>query len=139
MLKYIKKAAILFIVGGFAYVIVELLWRGHTHWSMAIAGGLCFIIVGGINELFSWSMPLILQGTIGSAAITVVEFIFGLVFNIWLDLNVWDYSNMPLNIMGQICIPFMLLWIPLSIVAIVLDDWLRYWWFGEERPRYKIL
>lgn len=139
MLKYIKKAAILFIVGGSAYVIVELLWRGHTHWSMAIAGGLCFIIVGGINELFSWSMPLILQGAIGSAAITVVEFIFGLVFNIWFDLNVWDYSNMPLNIMGQICIPFMLLWIPLSIVAIVLDDWLRYWWFGEERPRYKIL
>ena len=139
MLKYIKKAAILFIVGGSAYVIIELLWRGHTHWSMAIAGGLCFIIVGGINELFSWSMPLILQGAIGSAAITVVEFIFGLVFNIWLDLNVWDYSNMPLNIMGQICVPFMLLWIPLSIVAIVLDDWLRYWWFGEERPRYKIL
>lgn len=138
MLKHIKKATILFLVGGFLYIIIELLWRGHTHWSMAIAGGLCFLIVGGINEYFSWSMPLILQGAIGSASITVVEFIFGLIFNIWLRLDVWDYSNMPLNIMGQVCVPFMLLWVPLAIVAIILDDWLRYWWFEEEKPRYKI-
>lgn len=139
MLKHIKKAAILFTVGGLAYIIIELLWRGHTHWSMAIAGGLCFLIVGGINEFFSWSTPLILQGIIGSISITIIEFIFGLIFNIWLGLGVWDYSTMPLNIMGQICVPFMFLWIPLAIIAIILDDWLRYWWFSEEKPRYKIL
>lgn len=139
MLKHIKKAAILFIVGGLAYIIIELLWRGHTHWSMAIAGGLCFLIVGGINEFFSWSTPLIFQGIIGSISITIIEFIFGLIFNIWLGLGVWDYSTMPLNIMGQICVPFILLWIPLAIIAIILDDWLRYWWFNEEKPKYKIL
>lgn len=136
MMKKIEKAAVLFVVGGLVYAMVELLWRGHTHWSMMIAGGICFLIVGAINEYFSWSMSLILQGVIGSAAITVVEFVFGLIFNIWLGLGVWDYSNMPLNILGQVCVPFMLLWVPLAIVAVVLDDWLRHWWFDEERPTY---
>lgn len=138
MMKHIKKNIVLFLTGGIIYIIIELLWRGYTHWSMMIAGGLCFLIIGGINEYFSWSMPLILQGIVGSIAITVIEFIFGVIFNIWLDLSVWDYSSLPLNIMGQVCIPYMLLWIPLAIIAVIVDDWLRYWWFDEQKPIYKL-
>ena len=70
--------------------------------------------------------------------ITVLEFIFGVVLNIWLGLQIWDYSGMPLNIMGQICLPFTVAWYFLSAAAIILDDYIRYWLFGEEKPRYTL-
>lgn len=124
------------MVGGLIYYGIEVAWRGYSHWTMALVGGVCFILVGGINEFFPWTMPLALQGLIGSAIVTAVELIAGLVLNVWLGLGIWDYSNLPLNFMGQICLPFSLLWILLSVVAVVLDDWLRYWLFGEERPHY---
>lgn len=52
--------------------------------------------------------------------------------------NVWDYSDQPFNLLGQICLSYTLLWIPLSAVAIVLDDFLRCLLFGEEWPRYTL-
>ena len=58
--------------------------------------------------------------------------------HVWLGLGVWDYSGMLLNYKGQICLPFSILWIFVSIAAVVLDDWLRYWLFGEERPHYTL-
>lgn len=83
-------------------------------------------------------MPLWQQILIGTCVITILEFMTGCVVNLWLGWNVWDYSGMPGNILGQICPQYMLLWIPLSLAGIVLDDWLRYWMFKEERPRYKV-
>ena len=70
--------------------------------------------------------------------ITLIEFISGFILNIIMQLHIWDYSNMPLNILGQVCLPFMLLWFILSLVAIVADDWIRYLLFGEEKPHYKL-
>ena len=71
--------------------------------------------------------------------ITGVEFIFGCIFNISLGMNVWNYDNMPFNLFGQICLPFAFAWVALSAIAIVLDDYLRYWIFGEEKPHYKLI
>ena len=28
-----------FLLGGAGYCLIEVLWRGFTHWSMALAGG----------------------------------------------------------------------------------------------------
>ena len=75
---------------------------------------------------------------IGSCIATVIEFISGLIINVWLGLDVWDYSNLPLNVMGQICLPFSIIWFFMSLLCIVLDDYLRYWFFGEEKPHYSI-
>ncbi len=119
------------------YFLIELFWRGHSHWTMAVMGGVCFILIGDINEFIPWNMPLILQGGIGSVVITAMELFCGVVLNLWLKLDIWDYSTMPFNFLGQICLPFSLLWVALSIVAVILDDWLRYWLFKEERPTYK--
>jgi uncharacterized membrane protein len=138
-MKMALKHAALALCGGCVYYGIEILWRGHSHWTMALVGGICFVLIGGINEFFPWEMPLALQGVIGAAIVTAVEFVSGLILNIWLGLGIWDYSSMPLNLMGQICLPFSFLWIPLSIVAVVLDDWLRYFLFGEERPKYVLL
>lgn len=135
--RTILKHAALALIGGCVYFLIELLWRGHSHWTMVVMGGVCFILIGDINEFIPWNMPLILQGGIGSAVITSMELVCGVILNIWLKLDIWDYSTMPFNFLGQICLPFSLLWVALSIAAVILDDWLRYWLFKEERPTYK--
>ncbi len=84
-------------------------------------------------------MPLVEQMFIAATLVTCVEYISGVILNIWLNLGIWDYSNMPLNLLGQICLPFSLAWIALSVVGIFLDDYLRWKLFGEERPRYTLL
>jgi uncharacterized membrane protein len=84
-------------------------------------------------------MSFLLQSLIGAGIITGAELVTGIIVNIWLGLNVWDYSAIPTNIMGQICLPFSLLWVLLSGVAIVLDDYVRFWFFGEEKPHYSLL
>lgn len=133
------KTAILFVFGGLAYFGLEVLFRGHSHWTMFALGGFLFLILGELNEgLLEWDTPLILQGIIGSAIVTGAELATGMIHNVWLGLGVWDYSGMPLNYKGQICLPFSILWIFVSIAAVVLDDWLRYWLFGEERPHYTL-
>lgn len=138
-MKWFSKHIILFIVGGSAYYIAEILWRGYSHWSMFILGGLCFVLIGGLNNWFTWDMSLLKQGIIGAATITFLEFCFGVVLNLWLGLHIWDYSNLPFNIYGQICPQFTLLWVVLSTIAVVVDDWLRCLLFNEERPRYKFI
>ena len=124
-LKAILKHAVLALCGGCVYFLIEMAWRGHSHWTMAVLGGVCFVLIGDINEFIPWNMPLILQGAIGSGIVTVLELVSGIILNLWLGLGIWDYSNMPFNLLGQICLPFTLLWVALSIVAVVLDDWLR--------------
>ena len=137
-LKAILKHAVLALCGGCVYFLIEMAWRGHSHWTMAVLGGVCFVLIGDINEFIPSNMPLILQGAIGSGIVTVLELVSGIILNLWLGLGIWDYSNMPFNLLGQICLPFTLLWVALSIVAVVLDDWLRYWLFGEDRPTYTL-
>lgn len=132
------KEVILGIIGGALYVGIELLWRGHSHWTMFVLGGICFVLLGIINEVVPWCMPLWQQVLIGTMIITGLEFVTGCVVNLWLRWNVWDYSNVPLNILGQICVPYILLWIPISLFAIILDDWLRYLLYNEEKPHYCI-
>ena len=137
-LKIIIKYLLLGIIGSIIYMSLEILWRGYTHWTMGVLGGICFICLGLINELLSWKTPLVLQMLIGSTIITVLEFITGCIVNLWLGWNVWDYSNLPLNFLGQICLPFSILWYFISAIGIIIDDYIRYIYFDEERPRYKL-
>lgn len=135
-MRRVVKPSILFVIGGFLYMLIELMWRGRTHWTMFVVGGICFLLVGLVNEIFTWNMPLIRQQAISAALITIIELLAGLLIN--CDYAIWDYRNVPLNIMGQICLPYTILWFFLSLAAIIADDYLRYWIFGEEKPRYKL-
>ena len=136
-MKSIIKYPMLFLFGGSIYYLLEITFRGYSFPAMAVCGGLCFIICGVINER-SRCMPLVLQQLIAATGITVIEFIFGLILNVWLRLNMWDYSNMPGNVLGQICPQFMVLWFFLSAVGIILDDVIRWRLFGEEKPHYHL-
>ena len=138
-LKQILKLCILALIGGITYVLIELAWRGYSHISMFILGAFCFVLLGGINEFLPWELGFVWQMLIGAGIVTILELIVGIVVNVWLGLEVWDYSNLPFNFMGQICLPFSFAWTLLSGVAIVVDDYLRYWLFDEEKPHYKIL
>lgn len=78
------------------------------------------------------------QMVISAGIITTVEFITGLIVNVWLKLNVWDYSDKPYNVMGQICLLYSNFWFFVSLIAILMDDYLRYLLLGEEKPHYKV-
>lgn len=138
IVKKILQAIVLAGIGGTLYMFLETLWRGYTHWLMFFVGGLCFLCVGAINEIVPWEMPLYEQMGIGALVITTIEFVSGCVFNLLLGMNIWDYSNLPFNVLGQICLPFTILWFFLSLVAIVLDDYLRWKLFDEEKPEYRL-
>ena len=133
------KSCILFLIGGLIYILIEIVWRGHSHWTMCILGGLCFLYAGYQNERIEWNYPLLLQALRVTIFIVVMEFITGCIVNIWLGWDVWDYSDLPLNLYGQICLYYAILWYGLSIVAIVLDDYIRYWLFSEDKPHYKMI
>lgn len=133
MLKYL----ILLLIGGFVYYAFELVLRGWSHWTMFLLGGICFILIGEYNEHVEWDTPLIKQGIVGACIVTALEFVVGLIVNVYLGWGVWDYTDMPLDFMGQICLPFSIVWIAVSILAVVVDDWVRYFLFKEEKPHYK--
>ena len=133
----IEKYEFLFFVGATIYVIIEKLYRGYSHWTMFLLGGICFIALGLINEVIPWDMPLLLQMFIGGMIITVLEFITGCIVNLWLGWNVWDYSELPCNLWGQISLFSSIVWVGLSLVGIVLDDFIRWKFFDEEKPHYR--
>ena len=139
--RYVKQGmmcVILFMTGAIAYVLMEIRFRGYSHWTMAILGGLCYMEIGYINEYIPWEVPLYKQALLGAVIVTINEFICGCIVNLWLGWEVWDYSGLPFNILGQVCLPFTLLWIPVSILAILVDDLQRYYLTGEEFPHYHI-
>lgn len=138
MIKNILKYLFLFAVGGATYVLIEILARGFSHWTMFVVGGICFVLVGIINEITP-KVPLIQQMVLSAAIITTIEFMSGCVLNLWLHLNIWDYTDEFGNILGQICPKHTLYWFLLSLVGIVLDDYLRHIFFGEKKPTYEFI
>lgn len=131
MKNNIIKSIILFIIFGFIYCGIEIIWRGYTHPSMFVVGGLCCLLVGYINEITP-DMPMWLQCLLSMIIIVTIEFISGCYLNLYLGLHVWDYSNQPYNLWGQVCLSFTAIWYFLSYIAIKLDDYLRRLLFHEE-------
>lgn len=136
----VYKNIILFIVGYCIYIAIEVTFRGISYPLMGICGGIAIVLLDKINDYISWDMDILIQGLLGSALITGFELIIG---EVSLHTNLltvmWDYSNMPLNYDGVICLPFSLIWLLLSIVAILLADAINYYLFQEEPlPYYRL-
>ncbi len=104
------------LLGGAGYTVVELLWRGRSHPSMFVVGGLCFTVIGRIHTRLA-HRPAILRCGLCSAAISAVELVSGCILNRWLGLGVWDYSGMRFHILGQVSLVYSLLWVGLSWLA----------------------
>ena len=124
------KALALILCGGVLYVGLELCCRGRSHWSMGVLGGVCFYFLGLLDEVWPGA-PLFVQMTLGAWGIVCAEFLAGLLLNRALGLGVWDYSGMPHDLLGQVCLPFAAVWAGVSGAAVILDDLLRLALFGE--------
>ena len=133
--KLIIKYVVLFVMGGLVYCGIELMWRERTHISSFIMGGTAILVVGGLNEGYDWDMPVWYQMLLSSLFITAMEYVVGINFN--ADYHIWDYRELWLNVDGQICLGYSLLWGLLGLVGILLDDFIRWVFFGEEKPKYK--
>ena len=132
------KYSFLFHFGGGTYTTIELLYRNETYLQMYILGGICFLVCGLLNEFYKWETQLAKQVLIGGFVITLLEFITGMIFNVWLGMNMWSYEDLKFNLYGQIAPQFIAIWLLLALIAIILDDVIRWRFFNEERPRYWI-
>lgn len=111
------KNCVLFYLGGGAYMLMEVGFRGWSHGSMFLAGGSCFLLLGSLEKA-SPRLPLGARMILGSVIITSVELLTGLLVN--RQYQVWDYRGQPWNFHGQICLPFSALWVPVSLGAFAL-------------------
>lgn len=124
MKKYLTPT-MMFLTGGTLYILLELLWRDHTHWTMFFAGGTCFSLIDKIDRLLRKGTPLWIRCTIGAAIITIIEFTVGCIVNLWAHWNVWDYSRFKTNFLGQICLLYTTLWFFLTVPVLWLSNTLH--------------
>ena len=120
----IWKSAVVGYIGGIVYVGMELLWRGWSHGSMFVVGGLCFLLLGEIHRKLFY-LPRLVQAVLGALSITAMELLSVLFVNVFLGLLVWDYSNLPYNFLGQVCMAYFFLWIWVAMAGEVLEPGLR--------------
>lgn len=133
---------LLWVFGGTLYFLLEVIFKsvtGHPErisWTMLVVAILLTIPVERAGEQLPWEVPLWLQALVCAALVTAVELAAGCVINLWLDLDVWDYTAMPGNLWGQICPQYSAIWWVLCLAFIPAFDWLRYAVEGGERPCY---
>lgn len=130
VLYYLK----IYIIGALGYGLLEVLFRGTTHWTMLVTGGFCFVI---LYHMFSKRelAPLWKKCLLGAFIITAIEFIVGCVVNLWLDWGVWDYSKYSYNVLGQICASFTILWFLLCIPLAFFTRFLHFRWISHNQLR----
>ena len=136
-MEHMIKYPFLMLVGGAIYYGLEIVNRGYSHWTMAVVGGICFVLMGLLSEYNKWNMPLIGLMGISSLIVTTIELMAGIILNLWLNLNIWDYSELPFNFLGQICLPFTIIWFCLSLPAILLNKYLGTWFLVEDKQNKK--
>ncbi len=129
-----KQSLCAFAIGAASYSLIEMAFRGRTHWTMALTGGACFAAIYNLNRRLrrrrAWVKCLL-----GAGLITAAELAVGLWVNRLMKWQVWDYSNQFLNLFGQICPLFSLGWFLLCVPLVPLSNWLCAWWERDKaRP-----
>ncbi len=122
MVKF-KEYLMCFSLGAVIYGLVEIVVRGYTHWTMALAGGTVLVIFNAISK--NRKINFLMRCLIGALVITAVEFTVGMIVNVGLGWNVWDYSDKPFNVFGQICPFFTAGWFFISIPAFWLCEFIQ--------------
>jgi len=114
-MRKLGEIAYVFLFGCFLYSLIEIAARGRTHWSMTLTGGACLAFIYHITT--ESKMNLFARCFAGTIFITAAELVVGFFVNIIMKWNVWDYSDEPANFLGQICLPFSLIWFFLCIIG----------------------
>lgn len=139
MNKKLYKNIILFTVGFCLYITIEVLFRGFSYPLMGVVGGITLVLLDKINNKISWETDLTIQALIGAVIVTLFELVIGLIALYTSLPQMWDYTNLPLNFMGVICLPFSIAWCFLSVVGIFVADAINYYVFEDlPIPYYKM-
>lgn len=139
MSRRVSECLLLWTLGGCIYYFLEITFRGFSHWSMFVLGGLVLVFCAFQGLAAEWREGLWIQVLRGVAVVASLEFATGIIVNKWLRLAVWDYSDQPLNLWGQICVPFLVLFSGLVLLAILLGGTLLHRIYGEEKPHFHVL
>lgn len=120
----VRTYVLMFSCGALIYSLCEILYRGYTHFTMVILGGICGVAIHKINKSVT-DAPILTKALLCSFAITALEFFAGIVLNLILGMKVWDYSGMPFHILGQICPVFSIIWFIISIPSLFLSSFIN--------------
>ena len=137
--KKLLEYGFLWILGGTIYYSLEWLFRGFSHWTMFVLGGICMMFFAFQGRAVAWREALWKQILRCTVFVVACEFITGLIVNKYFHWSVWDYSDQPFHLFGQICLPFALIFSLLCLGGIFLSGYLLHWIFGEEKPHYNLL
>lgn len=137
--KIVLEYVFLWLFGGIIYYAFEVIFRGFSHWSMFILGGICMCFAVWQGSVRQWQDPFWIQLVRCMMFVTSCEFATGIIVNKWMGWNVWDYTGMPFQLFGQICIPFMLLFGALSGIGILLGGLIQWKLFGEKKPHFFLI
>ena len=121
----IIEAVFYIFFGGLIYYLIEILFRGYSHYSMFLCGGIIFYCISLFNRRYFCSLHVITRAIIAAFIITLIELLFGILFNLYLHMQVWDYSNQYYNYKGQICLTFSILWFFLSFPVLSMDSFIQ--------------
>lgn len=138
-MKRTSEYLFLWTLGGVIYYGIEMTFRGYSHWSMFVLGGICMLFFALQGQWTGWKEPLWRQVLWCTLFVTAGEFITGIFVNKIMHWGVWDYSDQPLQIMGQICVPFIILFSALCVAGIFLSAYLLYWLYGEKKPLFHVV
>lgn len=108
-----------FCSGAILYSLIEYFYKGNTHFTMVILGGICAMFIYRINRVL-YNENIIVKALMSAVVITILEFLSGIFLNIFLGLKIWDYSDRMFHILGQICPLFSMYWFLISIPAIII-------------------
>ena len=138
-MKRVMEYIFLWMIGGTVYYSFEIIFRGFSHWSMFVLGGLCFLFFWLQGHWTKWEDPMWLQVARCTIFVIACEFITGIIVNKWMDWQVWDYSDQPFQVFGQICLPFATIFSGMCAMGILLSGKIMQVLFDEEKPNYHIL
>lgn len=138
-MRRLSEFLVLVALGGTIYYTFEMLFRGFSHWSMFLLGGISLAFFAWQGLWMGWTDSLWMQVIRCSVFVTAGEFITGIIVNKWMRWAVWDYSDQPFQLFGQICAPFAILFSGLCVVGIFLSAYLLHWVYGEKKPYFHVL
>ncbi len=140
-MKYILGKLGLFISVGFTYYMLECFFRGYSHWSMFLLAGLLSFVIDGVNNILSFECDYLIQVLIVTTLCTIAEGCCGLIVNVWLQLNVWNYSKLwGTFFFGQCNTFFVIVWLVLiALIGIPLCDSYNYYILKIEPCPYYII
>lgn len=117
----LRSYLFLFACGATAYPTLELFWRGHTHFTMVLLGGLCGLFIHRINRCLPRE-PFLTRALLSAFAITILEFAVGCLVNLVLDWRVWNYSSHRFHIWGQVCLLYSFYWFLISLPSLAVSS-----------------